>query len=72
MRGVRGVIVFSKVSDTYRTYGNQLIGMVHHRDQQVQQHDNVDQGETTEHDQTPKPDNDHNEDKDADADDVVC
>ena len=41
--------------DTYRTYGDELIGMIHHRYQQVEQHDDVDQGEAPEHDETPEP-----------------
>ena len=29
--------------------------MIHHRYQQVEQHDDVDQGEAPEHDETPEP-----------------
>ena len=29
--------------------------MVHHRDQEVEQHDDVDDGEAPEHDETPEP-----------------
>ena len=44
-----------RARDTYRTYGDELVGVVHHGDQQVQQHDDVDQGEASEHDQPPEP-----------------
>ncbi len=43
--------------DTYRTYGDELVGMIHHGDQQVQQHDDVDDGEHAEHEEAPEPDN---------------
>ena len=45
----------SIVSGTHRTHGDELVTVVHHRDQQVQQHDDVDQGEASEHDQPPEP-----------------
>ena len=43
------------VSGTHRTHGDELVAVVHHRDQQVQQDDDVDQREAPEHDQTPEP-----------------
>ena len=43
------------VSGTHRTHGDELVAVVHHRDQQVQQDDDVDQREASEHDQTPEP-----------------
>ena len=30
-------------SDTYRTYGDQLIGVIHHGDEEIQKDDDVDQ-----------------------------
>ena len=47
--------IYKILVDTYRTYGDELIGMIHHRYQQVEQHDDVDQGETPEHDEAPEP-----------------
>ena len=47
--------IYKILVDTYRTYGDELIGMIHHRYQQVEQHDDVDQGETSEHDEAPEP-----------------
>ena len=44
-----------RARDTYRTYGDELVGVVHHGDQQVQQHDDVDDRKCTEHQQAPKP-----------------
>ncbi len=41
--------------DTYRTYGDELITMIHHGNQQVEQHDDVDQWEAPEHDEAPEP-----------------
>ena len=41
--------------DTYRTYGDELVTMIHHGNQQVEQHDDVDQGEAPEHDEAPEP-----------------
>ena len=43
------------VSGTHRTHGDELVAVVHHRDQQVEQDDDVDQREAPEHDQTPEP-----------------
>ena len=43
------------VSGTHRTHGDELVAVVHHRDQQVQQDDDVDQREAPEHDQPPEP-----------------
>ena len=45
----------SIVSGTHRTHGDELITVVHHRDQQVEQHDDVDQGEASKHYQPPEP-----------------
>ena len=41
--------------DTYRTYGDELITMIHHGNQQVEQHNDVDQREASEHDEAPEP-----------------
>ena len=41
--------------DTYRTYGDELVTMIHHGNQQVEQHDDVDQGEAPEHYEAPEP-----------------
>ena len=43
------------VSGTHRTHGDELVAVVHHRNQQVQQDDDVDQREAPEHDQPPEP-----------------
>ena len=40
--------------DTYRTYGDELITMIHHGNQQVEQHNDVDQREASEHDEAPE------------------
>lgn len=40
---------------TYRTYGNELIGMIHHSDQKVQEHDNIDDRVGPEHQHSPEP-----------------
>ena len=44
-----------KLVDTYRTYGDELIGMIHHCNEKIEQDNDVNEGETTEHDQTPEP-----------------
>ena len=41
--------------DTYRTYGDELVGVVHHGDEQVEQDDDVNDGEDTEHQEAPEP-----------------
>ena len=43
------------MSDTYRTYGDQLIGVVHHGNQEIEKDDDVDQREAAEHDESPEP-----------------
>ena len=43
------------VSGTHRTHGDELVAVVHHRDQEVEQHDDVDQREASKHDQPPEP-----------------
>ena len=40
---------------TYRTYGYELIGMIHHGDQKVQEHDNIDDRVSPEHQHSPEP-----------------
>ena len=40
---------------TYRADGDELVAVVHHGDQEVEQHDDVDDGEAPEHDETPEP-----------------
>ncbi len=50
-------VVNMEKGDTYRTYGDELVGMIHHGDQEVQQHDDVDDGEHPEHEEAPEPDN---------------
>ena len=49
------MILSSIVSGTHRTHGDELIAVVHHRDQEVEQHDDVDQREAAKHDQPPEP-----------------
>lgn len=39
---------------TYRTYRDQLIRVIHHGDEQVEQDDNVDDRVAAEHEQTPE------------------
>ena len=40
---------------THRADADELVAVVHHGDQQVQQHDDVDDGEGAEHDEAPEP-----------------
>ena len=37
---------------TYRTHRDELIGMIHHSDKQIEQNDNVDDGERSEHEES--------------------
>ena len=32
-----------------------MIGVIHHGDQEIEKHDDVDDGEAAEHDETPEP-----------------
>ena len=43
------------VSVTHRTHGDELVTVVHHRDQKIEQDDDVDQREASKHDQPPEP-----------------
>ena len=43
------------VSVTHRTHGDELVTVVHHRDQKIEQDDDVDQREASKHDQAPEP-----------------
>jgi hypothetical protein len=40
---------------TYRTYGYELIGMIHHGDQKVQEDDYVDDRVSPKHQHSPEP-----------------
>ena len=40
---------------THRADGDELVAVVHHGDQEVEQHDDVDDGEAPEHDEAPEP-----------------
>ena len=40
---------------THRADADELVAVVHHGDQQVEQHDDVDDGEGAEHDEAPEP-----------------
>ena len=44
-----------KVSGTHRTHGDELVTVVHHRNQEVEEDDDVDQGKASKHDQAPEP-----------------
>lgn len=44
-----------KFFQTYRTYGNELIGVVHHGDEEVQEDDNVDDRVSSKHQHAPEP-----------------
>ena len=46
---------FKQLVDTYRTYGDELIRMVHHGDEEIEQDNDVNQRKATEHDETPEP-----------------
>ena len=46
-------IVF--LSWSYRADTDQLIGVVHHGNQEIEKDDNVDDGKAAEHDETPEP-----------------
>ena len=40
---------------TYRTDRDQLIRVIHHGDEKIEEHDDVDDGEAAEHGHTPEP-----------------
>ena len=40
---------------THRADRDELVGMIHHCDQEIEKHDDVDDGEAAEHDQAPEP-----------------
>ena len=41
--------------ETYRANTDQLIGVIHHGDQEIEKHDDVDNREASKHNQTPEP-----------------
>ena len=40
---------------THRADRDELVRMIHHRDQEIEKHDDVDDGEASKHDQAPEP-----------------
>ena len=42
-------------SFTHRADGDELVGVVHHGNEEVEKHDNVDDGEGAKHDEAPEP-----------------
>ena len=45
----------SEFASTHRADRDELVRMIHHRDQEIEKHDDVDDGEAPEHDQAPEP-----------------
>lgn len=45
----------ANVYDTNRTDWDELIGMIHHGNEEIEKNNDVDDGETAKHDKTPKP-----------------
>ena len=41
--------------ETHRANTDQLIGVIHHGDQEIEKHDDVDNREASKHDQSPEP-----------------
>lgn len=55
-------MIFTQISSstdtifsTHRADRDELVGMIHHCDQEIEKHDDVDDGEAAEHDQAPEP-----------------
>lgn len=40
---------------THRTDRDELVRMIHHGDQEIEKHDDVNDGEATKHNQAPEP-----------------
>ena len=46
--------MYKYLSWSYRTNTDELIGMIHHGDEEIKKHDDVDDREASEHDETPE------------------
>ena len=44
-----------RIFSTHRTDRDELVRMIHHGDQEIEKHDDVDDGEAPKHDQAPEP-----------------
>ena len=43
------------VITTHRADRDELVGVIHHGNQEIEEHDDVDHGEAPEHDEPPEP-----------------